>query len=183
LGLSGGVVYGLAAQLPGLDTVDNLYSVADEGRLIVSGDATWTGRAVAAGWIVIRIADTVSPGNVPNRRVLRGAGNGAELHHSLAKFLGGEADQLLSRLPRSTHQELHGLLSERLKAAGMPRVGGGIGGSTLDWQRYMRASPGVQRQALDILLDVSREVGQRHGTHITTDLWDNLLNGRFTSYP
>lgn len=107
--------------------------------------------------------------------------NTDELHHSLAQFLGGDFKQVLTKLPRSIHRELHRDLASTLRNAGMPRVGGS-GGSRLDWQRYMRANPGAQRQALDALLDVSRQIDMKHGTRVTSDLWDNIVNGRFKRY-
>jgi hypothetical protein len=43
--------------------------------------------------------------------------------------------------------------------------------------------PGSQRKALDATLDASRSIDQQHGTNITQDVWDNIINGRFNGGP
>ncbi len=103
-------------------------------------------------------------------------------HHGLAKFLGGDADQVLSNIPRVVHKEFHKDLAKSLKAAGFPNVGG-RGGSTADWARHFLANPGSQREALDILFDVTRQYDFKYGTNIMQDLWNNVLGHSFRAFP
>ena len=61
--------------------------------------------------------------------------------------------------------------------------GGGKGGGAVDWDRMMRRTPGAQRSALDAVLDAAREVDLKHGTSLTSKVWENIVNGKFKVYP
>jgi hypothetical protein len=104
-------------------------------------------------------------------------------HHALPKFLGGDAKQVLSNIDSGVHSELHSVLRQNLKDAGIPLNVGGRGGSAADWARYMNANPGAQRTAFDAVLDASRAVDARNGTSITQDVWRNIMSDRFTPFP
>jgi hypothetical protein len=41
-------------------------------------------------------------------------------HHGLPKFLGGDAQQILSKLDPKIHSELHSILRQNLREAGIP---------------------------------------------------------------
>jgi RHS repeat-associated protein len=107
----------------------------------------------------------------------------AHLHHPIAKFLGGDANQILTKLEPKIHTEFHDLLRQNLKDAGIPLNVGGRGGSAADWARYMQFNPGAQRTAFDAVLDASRAIDVKYGTEITQDVWKNLIPGNFTPYP
>jgi hypothetical protein len=116
-----------------------------------------------------------------------GATNAAPLlvdqHHPLPRFLGGDATQVLSRLDQKTHQEFHILLRRRLKGVGIPLNVGGRGGTYRDWANYMNQNPGAQRKAFDAVLDTCRAIDVKHGTTITQDVWNNIMQGHFTPHP
>lgn len=97
--------------------------------------------------------------------------------------MGGDAKQVLSKIDSGVHSELHSVLRQNLKDAGIPLNVGGRGGSAADWARYMNANPGAQRTALDAVLDASRAVDARNGTSITQDVWRNIMSDRFTPFP
>jgi RHS repeat-associated protein len=106
-------------------------------------------------------------------------------HHPIAKFLGGSANQVLTRLPQALHTGKGGFHSQ-LNAALRSRfgmVGGGVGGSRNAWATYFAANPGSQREALDILLDVSRNFDVVNGTSVTQGVWTNIMNGAFKVFP
>jgi hypothetical protein len=104
-------------------------------------------------------------------------------HHPFAKFLGGEALQWLSKIDPKIHGEFHDLLRQGLKDAGFKLPIGGKAGSTKKWLRYFEENPGAQRKAIDAMLDASRSIDAKHGTHITQDLWKNIIEGRFDAIP
>jgi RHS repeat-associated protein len=104
-------------------------------------------------------------------------------HHALPKFLGGASKQVLSSLPRSVHREYHRVLAQNLRKAGIPLSVGGKGGSAADWAAYMRANPDAQRQAFDAVLETSRAIDQRFGSNITQDVWRNITEGAYVTYP
>lgn len=104
-------------------------------------------------------------------------------HHGLPKFLGGDAQQILSKLDQKIHSELHSILRQNLREAGIPLNAGGRGGSAADWARYMNANPGPQRTAFDAVLDASSAIDVKHGTNVTQDVWRNVMNGSFTPFP
>jgi RHS repeat-associated protein len=104
-------------------------------------------------------------------------------HHALPKFLGGDVNQVLSKLDSNIHTEFHQLLGQDLKNAGIPLNVGGRGGSAADWARYMRVNSGAQRTAIDSVLNTSRAIDTKYGTQITQDVWKNIVDGNFTPYP
>lgn len=106
-----------------------------------------------------------------------------DLHHPLPKFLGGFPDQVRSKLPTAVHTEFHGLLWENLKAAGIPLPIGGSNGSTAKWADYFVRFPGTQRIAFDAVLRASRSTDMKHGTNITQDVWQNVMEHKFKAYP
>ncbi len=81
------------------------------------------------------------------------------------------------------NREFHSLLGQNLKDSGIPLNVGGRGGSTADWMRYMNANPGMQRRAFDSVLDASRAIDAKHGTYITQDVWQNIMEGNFEVRP
>jgi hypothetical protein len=101
----------------------------------------------------------------------------------LPKFLGGDAQQILSKLNPKIHSELHSILRQNLREAGIPLNVGGRGGSAADWARYMNANPGAQRTAFDAVLDALRAIDVKYGTRVTQDVWRNVMNGSFTPFP
>jgi hypothetical protein len=38
---------------------------------------------------------------------------------------------------------------------------------------------GAQRQALDAILEASREIDRRHGTRLTQQVWENIVGRQF----
>jgi hypothetical protein len=75
------------------------------------------------------------------------------------------------------------LLSQELRAAGIPLNVGGIGGSASDWAVYLAANPGAQKTAFDAVLKISRSIDVKYGTNITQDVWKNVMAGNFTPHP
>jgi RHS repeat-associated protein len=115
----------------------------------------------------------------------RGITSAMHGHHPIAKFLGGNSSQVLTRLPQVLHTGtggFHSQLNAALRAA-FGRSGGGASGSATEWAKFFSANPGSQRQAMDILLDVSRNFDFVNGTSVTSDVWTNVINGAFTVYP
>ena len=104
-------------------------------------------------------------------------------HHALPMFLGGDASQVLCKIPKRYHVEFHGILANRLKKAGFPLPVGGRGGSAVDWANYMNQHPGSQRMAFDAVLDASRNIDAKYGTNITQEVWSRIMGGQFTPYP
>ncbi len=104
-------------------------------------------------------------------------------HHPFAKFLGGHEKQKLTKLPRQVHKEFHASLRSELRAAVFTRPVGGRKGSTARWLDDFARNPGSQRAAIDALFRASRAVDMKFGTHITQDLWENIVHGRFESFP
>jgi hypothetical protein len=86
-------------------------------------------------------------------------------------------------LDPKVHTAFHGLLRDKLRAAGIPLNIGGRGGSAADWAAYMQANPGAQRTILDAVLDASREIDVKHGTDITQGVWLNIIQSNFAQYP
>ena len=107
---------------------------------------------------------------------------GTEGHHPIAKFLGGQARQVLTRLPQALHSEFHRRLALALKAKGLTLPIGGVRGSTMMWQALFENNPGSQRRAFDAILDVSRAMDTKYGTSIVQDFWNNVMNRRFFSF-
>ena len=103
-------------------------------------------------------------------------------HHPIPMFLGGfKKGQQMSRLPVSVHGEFHSLLSEGLsKRDLLPR--GSQSGSTMKWIEHMAEHPNAQREAFDAVLEASRAIDVKHGTNITQDFWQNIMNGQFKSF-
>ncbi|MGI6417850.1 MAG: RHS repeat domain-containing protein [Thermoguttaceae bacterium] len=138
-------------------------------------------------------ADLIMPLNVGGKVVGKAVGGIAakkgaarvtsQLHHSLPKFLGGYCKQILSKLSPSIHGEFHSLLAKELKAKGIPLNVSGVGGSMADWAFYFQRNPGAQKKACDAVLDVSRRIDAKHGMAITQDVWQNLVEQKFTPYP
>jgi hypothetical protein len=104
-------------------------------------------------------------------------------HHSLPKFLGGDFEQLLYRLPKAVHEELHSLLAVELKNAGLNLPIGGTTGSKLAWMTFFRNNPGAQGKALDAVLKASRAIDAKHGTSVTQSVWKNLMGNNITFVP
>lgn len=104
-------------------------------------------------------------------------------HHPLAKFLGGHPNQFLSRIPREVHHEFHRLLREELRAAGLNLPIGGVTGSTQKWIEYLGADSVRQRKAFDAILKASRAIDAKHGTEITSKVWENLTGQKFFLVP
>jgi len=95
--------------------------------------------------------------------VVRGIVQG---HHSWPKFMGGPAQQELSRLHQSLHTKFHGELGAALKEAGLPPVGG-ITGSTKSWADHFEVNPGSFEKAIDVLRDTTRNFDKKNGTWIS----------------
>jgi len=108
---------------------------------------------------------------------------GVEKHHPIPKFLGGNKVQDLIPLNTPVHREFHSLLGKNLKEAGFPLNIRGRNGSTAMWEKYFRQFPGSQKRALDIVLYTSRSIDFKHGTNITSLVWENLLNGKLKLFP
>jgi hypothetical protein len=45
------------------------------------------------------------------------------------------------------------------------------------------ANPGAQRTVFDSVLNASRATDTKYGTQITRDVWKNVVQGNFTTYP
>jgi RHS repeat-associated protein len=105
----------------------------------------------------------------------------AQLHHPLPKFLGGEADQVLSTLDPGIHSELHELLRQNLQDAGIPLDAANT--SSAMWEQYLRSNPGAQRTAFDAVLSSSRAIDAKYGTQVTQDVWKSLVQGNLTPHP
>lgn len=150
-----------------------------DGRITKVGNVT-TGRTLPTQVYNLEIAGH-HVYHVSNDGVL--VHNSCHRHHLIPKFLGGDPKQPLIKITAGVHRELHRLLRENLRAAGITLNIGGRGGSRLDWARYMAANPGAQRQAMDAVLDASRTIDFRHGTNVTQAVWSNILNGLFATYP
>jgi hypothetical protein len=132
----------------------------------------------AGGTIVKSLAtvESLTAQNLFKKAVVHG-------HHPLPKFLGGYADQVLSKLNPIVHKEFHSLLKQKLKQAGIPLNVGGRGGSARDWAMYMNANPGAQKAALNAVLDASRAIDKKYGTTITQKVWENIIAANFTAFP
>ena len=104
-------------------------------------------------------------------------------HHPIPKFLGGNKNQIFSKLPKSIHKEFHSLLNKRLKHHGLPLPDRGPKGSTALWDRYMTSNSSSQRKAFDAVLDSARETDFNHGTDITSKFWENIMSGNFKMHP
>jgi len=149
----------------------------DAGTMIIGGGTAKTA-ATAGGKSSLwkRIVSCFKKEKCAERTVLH-------LHHPLPKFLGGDANQLLSKLDPNIHQEFHQILRQNLKDAGIPLNVGGRGGSAADWAEYMQLNPGAQRAAFDSVLNASRVIDKKYGTQITQDVWMNVMQGNFTPFP
>ncbi len=104
------------------------------------------------------------------------------LHHSVPKFLGGYANQMLSKIPSIIHQDLHFEIAEQLSARGINMNIGGIGGITADWARFLQNNPGMQGSAFNGILEATMNVDAMYGTSITEDALSNLIGGCYTAY-
>ena len=104
-------------------------------------------------------------------------------HHPIPKFLGGNKNQIFSKLPKSIHKEFHSLLNKRLEHHGLPLPDRGPKGSTALWDRYMASNSSSQRKAFDAVLDAVRETDFNHGTDITSKFWENIMSGNFKMHP
>jgi hypothetical protein len=102
-------------------------------------------------------------------------------HHTIPKYLGGFRNQPRTNTPDAIHRQLHSMLRERWRQLGFPPEGG-VTGSRRAWRDFMQNNPGAQREALDELLDVTRQIDRQHGTNLLSDLWQNLMNGEFNVY-
>lgn len=102
-------------------------------------------------------------------------------HHSIPKFLGGLPGQPRTSLPRPVHREYHRLLSEELRARGLPPMGG-LTGSTAVWKQRMKDRAGMQNEAFSAVLDAARGTDAKYGTNIVQDIWRNVMNGQFFPY-
>ena len=160
-------------QLPLLDTIDNLYSLIDEGRVLFSRDAGFTKRAVSLGFIVVQGVDVALPGNVPNRHVVKKGGRAVvesgddvgrmvrkvNRHHPWSMYLGGPAKQALVDLPETLHKTYHKGLDELL-----PR-----------WRsakHYRELSPIEQARNFERFRKYTERFDKRHGTQ----LWEAVVN-------
>jgi hypothetical protein len=94
-------------------------------------------------------------------------------------FLGGHTDQLLSRIPKSIHQEFHATLREELRAVGLNLRIGGPGGDISAWRRYLGEGATRQGKAFDAVLKTARSMDAKHGTEITAWVWKNLVGEKF----
>jgi len=101
-------------------------------------------------------------------------------HHSIPKFLGGDGDQDLEGLDKYLHGAFHNLLRQNLLDAGFPDASNT---SASAWAGYFQNNPGSQDDALDILLDTSRTFDATYGTQVTQSIWQNIMDGNYTSYP
>ncbi|MCY3019613.1 MAG: RHS repeat-associated core domain-containing protein, partial [Planctomycetota bacterium] len=107
-------------------------------------------------------------------------------HHPIPQYLGGHKWQRMTEnISRAVHTELHSKLTAELKSIGMSKgtILGSGRGKRLDWLRYFAENPGKQREALDKVFEVTREIDMKHGTNILRELWQNVLEGRFTRRP
>ena len=102
-------------------------------------------------------------------------------HHTIPKYLGGFRNQPRTNTPDAIHRQLHSMLRERWRQLGFPPEGG-VTGSRDAWRSFMENNSGAQRQALDELLDVTRQIDRQHGTNLLSGLWQNLINGQFNMY-
>ena len=106
----------------------------------------------------------------------------SQKHHPIPKFLGGNEKQNLIALAKDPHVDFHGALNKRLMDLFGMR-GGGRGGGAADWAVEMANTPGMQKEALDAVLDAARSVDATHGTNLTSAVWENIVNGNFKVYP
>ncbi len=104
-------------------------------------------------------------------------------HHPLPKFLGGDVEQLLAKVPTDIHQEFHDVLREELKAAGLNLPIGGRNGSSQAWAEYLSKDAARQGIAFDAVLKASRAIDAKHGTSITDSVWKNLVGQNFMLFP
>jgi hypothetical protein len=162
------------------------------GMAALSADAAFNlvpGKAAASTAIKTGIKELAEAGGkalVKNADgIAQAAAKGVptQFHHNVPKFLGGDADQVLTPLGKDIHGEFHSLLRANLKESGIPLNVGGRGGGAADWVRYFNANPGAQRAALDMVLDTARTIDYQRGTRLTHDVWQNILGGNFTIFP
>ncbi len=83
-------------------------------------------------------------------------------HHPLPMFLGGYTEQLLSKIPKETHDEFHKILRDELRNAGFDLPIGTIHGSAEKWQAYFKTHAGSQGKAFDAVLKASRAIDVKH---------------------
>jgi RHS repeat-associated protein len=128
----------------------------------------WHGGGAAGGALTNAIRESVTHG-----------------HHPIPKFLGGFANQTVTRLPQAIHTGtggFHSQLNAALREA-FGRVGGGRNGSAEAWRQFFLQNPGTHRQAMDLLLDVSRNFDAANGTAVTQAVWNSVINGAFRTFP
>lgn len=104
-------------------------------------------------------------------------------HHPLPKFLGGDTDQLLAKIPRTIHKDFHAVLREELRAAGFTLPVGSVKGSRAVWFKELSSSPELQGRAFDAVLKASRGIDKKHGTEITQWVWRNLVGDNYLHIP
>ena len=104
-------------------------------------------------------------------------------HHPLPMFLGGHQEQLLSKIPKSVHEEFHASLRQELRAKGLNLRIGGPEGSRDDWAVYLGKDATMQGKAFDAVLQASRAMDAKHGTSITEWVWKNLIGEKFFVFP
>jgi hypothetical protein len=107
--------------------------------------------------------------------------NGLEDHHTIPKFLGGFEIQELVPLGSMKHDELHALINQELKARGFGVANGGIAlnASAEEWSEAFSLNIGMQKQALQAVLDASRKFDAQNGTNVATTMWNSLWSRRF----
>jgi hypothetical protein len=47
----------------------------------------------------------------------------------------------------------------------------------------MAGTPGMQRKALDVVLDAARQTDMKHGTKIIQAVWKSIMEGSFKVHP
>lgn len=103
-------------------------------------------------------------------------------HHPLAKFLGGNFDQALIKIPRNIHKEFHAELLKELRAAGITLPVGTSAGSTKKWRDFFLANDGSQAKAFEAILKASKAIDDKHGTTLLNSAIINMLNKDFTYF-
>ncbi|HOV77296.1 MAG TPA: polymorphic toxin-type HINT domain-containing protein, partial [Sedimentisphaerales bacterium] len=94
-------------------------------------------------------------------------------HHALPKFLGGDLGGLTVKMRTVLHEKMfHPELLRRLSRAGIKRGSG-------TWAKYFEAHPEKAEEAVDVLLDVSRDFERNFGHmmdgSLTQAIWNQLM--------
>jgi hypothetical protein len=144
------------------------------GMNIIGGYAAVAPLFQPGGWMEAMPAEG---GTVVTNAIREGIEEPIHMHHPLARFLGGPADQELEALKRNLHMSFHQALAGSLKDGGFLNVGG-KGGSAADWAASFQKDPASYDRAIEILRRTSQDFDKTHGTSILPKLDRELARFR-----